>query len=235
VMVEIYRQREAGVLDFADTVYMDPAFFNEGEGDVYDESYIGAEVVIDELLYNMVTLSSNVAAYALLELAGTENINATMIDLGLISTEIRWSPIANAEPAEPMAGYAWLQESDESSPAERADEAFNVTTADDMALLFQLLLEGSVVSSEASAEMLELLDQQQVNYLLPAGLPEDVVVAHKTGTLPGLIHDCGVIYTSSGPVVVAVLIESDYEGEAVEFTQEIAGLAYAFAEQYSSS
>lgn len=234
VMVEIYRQHEAGVIDFGDTVYMDPTYFNEADGDVYDESYMDSEVVIDDLIYNMVTLSSNVAAYALLELAGTENINATMLDLGLTSTEIRWSPIASAEPAEPMASYAWLQESDEEAPIERSDEAFNVTTADDMAFLFQLLLEGSVVSPEASAEMLELLDQQQVNYLLPAEVPEGVVIAHKTGTLPGLTHDCGVIYASSGPVVVAAMIQSDYEDEAVAFMQQLGGLVYTFAEQMSS-
>lgn len=234
VMVEIYRQREAGILDFDETVYMDPAFFNEADGDVYDDSYIGAEVVIDDLVYNMITLSSNVAAYALLEVAGTENINATMLDLGLTSTEIRWSPIASAEPGAQMADYAWLQESDEDSPDERADEAFNVTTASDIAYLFQLLLEGSVVSPEASAEMLELLEQQQVNYLLPAEVPEGVVIAHKTGTLPGLTHDCGVIYTSSGPVVVAVMIETDYEDEAVGFLNQLGWLVYTFGEQMAS-
>jgi beta-lactamase class A len=91
IMVELYRQRDAGEITFDQGVYMYPGFFSEGE-DVYTMDEIGSEVPIGDLLTNMITLSSNVAATALLYTAGTDNINNTLASLGLTSTEIRWSP-----------------------------------------------------------------------------------------------------------------------------------------------
>jgi beta-lactamase class A len=91
IMVELYRQRDAGLLSFDDTVYMYPGFFSEGE-DIYGMGDIGSDVTIGDLLTNMITLSSNVAATALLWRAGTDNINNTLASLGLNSTEIRWTP-----------------------------------------------------------------------------------------------------------------------------------------------
>ena len=91
IMVEIYRQRDAGLLTFDDGVYMYPGFFSEGE-DVYGVGDMGSYVSVGDLLTNMITKSSNVAATALLSRVGTDNINNTLAALGLTSTEIRWTP-----------------------------------------------------------------------------------------------------------------------------------------------
>src|SRR4029453_15551643 len=58
---------------------------------------------------------------------------------------------------------------------------------------------------EAAAELYGLLQRQQVNDRLPTGLPPGTPIAHKTGDRIGWAHDAGVITTSQGDVLLAVL------------------------------
>lgn len=226
IMVEVFRQIEDGVIVLDDPVVMNRGFFKEaGFDDPFDDSYIGATVTVEELLRPLIVLSSNVAAFALLDLVGNVSINQTVADLGLTASEIRWMPVLEAGSLE-LASYAGIFRQTPTEPPPTADEAFNVTSAADMALLFRLLVEGRVVSSEASEAMLDLLAAQVVNDRLPALLPSGTIVAHKTGNIDNVIHDAGVIYTPSGPVVTVVLTEDALEWEAVEFMRELALLAY---------
>jgi len=81
------------------------------------------------------------------------------------------------------------------------------TTPTDMARFFLLAYRGELVDRESSGEMLDLLARQRINDRLPRLLPGSTRVAHKTGELPGLTHDVGIIYGPSGPFVLAVLTE----------------------------
>lgn len=233
VLVEVFRLRDAGVITFDQPLELSPDYFME-EDSVYGEESIGAFVEIGTLVENMVTLSSNVAAKALLAMAGTEQVNATMASLGLVNTEIRWSPgfvgVPEGNASRALARVAPPPGEDAAGNDPRADEALNVTTAADMAALFSLLVTGEIVSPEASAEMLDILSRQQINDRLPAYLPEGTTVAHKTGNLDGLVHDVGVIWAPAGPVVVVVLTETWDEGAAIELIRELAAGAYALGE-----
>jgi len=250
VMVEVYRQRELGLLSFDDLITMEEGYFQEaGDDEWLNSSYAGESFTVEALLWEMIDASSNAAAWALLDYVGTENVNAAMAELGLGATAIRWSPSggwfphpeqdlesdedvpaeelpAEEEPTEEepepsgarpgtRASYAWV---DENTP--------NVTSAEDLAWLYAQLLQGVVVSPEASAEMLELLAQQQINDRLPAYLPEGVVVAHKTGNLDGIVHDAGVIYAPAGPVIVVVLSDEVNPDEANLFIAQLGELTY---------
>jgi beta-lactamase class A len=89
-----------------------------------------------------------------------------------------------------------------------------------------MLVNGQIISEPASEEMLTLLEGQQINDRLPAYLPEGTIVAHKTGNLDGLVHDAGVIYTPSGPVVVVIMTEDVEEWQAIDLIATVARLAY---------
>ena len=203
IMIEVFRQREAGHIDFAGTVEMNPAFYAEDSGAGLPP---GSHVSVDVLLRQMITVSSNAAAWALLYQVGAEQVNGAMRELGLTCTETRWMPLEEPFDDDPVR---------------------NVTCAADMALLFRLLLEGKVVNAAASAEMLELLAGQLITNRLPARLPAEVIVAHKTGNLYGLVHDAGVIYTPAGPFVVAALSDGT-NGAAYGVIAEIGELVYRY-------
>jgi beta-lactamase class A len=101
------------------------------------------------------------------------------------------------------------------------------TSPEDMLRLLEMLALGEAVSPEASSEMVQLMARQQVNNRLPSLLPPGTIVAHKTGNLPGVVNDVGIIYGPSGPIVVAVLVDrTTDEGEATRATADIALMAY---------
>lgn len=276
IMVEVFVQREVGMLSFDDGVLLEPGYFVEGE-DVFGYGDIGAVYTVGTLLQAMITQSSNVAATALLATVGNENVNATLASLGITNTQIRWMPDPSASPDwndETLdEGTPPVDESTEEQPTEpptsdeapaddavdgvdsgaraevvylsagptdaathprwyadaRADGALNVTTAEDMAWLYTLLLRGEVIAPEVSQEMLDLLAAQEVNDRIPAYLPGGTVVAHKTGNLDGLVHDAGVIYAPAGPIIVVVLTEDIDEDVAIDMIAQIALAAYEAA------
>ena len=81
----------------------------------------------------------------------------------------------------------------------------NITTANDVAELLERIALGRAVSPAASRQMLDLLLGQQINNLIPKGLPLGTPMAHKTGTLIGLRHDAGIVYGASGPYIFVMM------------------------------
>lgn len=102
------------------------------------------------------------------------------------------------------------------------------TSAGDMARLLALMLRGEAVNPAASYTMLELMGKQTVNDRLPALLPDDVTVAHKTGNWDEFVHDVGVIYAPSGTYLIVVLSEEGGE----DATERIAQLSRAVYNLY---
>jgi len=79
------------------------------------------------------------------------------------------------------------------------------TSPRDMLLLLELLATGRGPSPNSSTEMVQLLLEQRVNDRLPAQLPRDTPVAHKTGNLDGVVHDVGIVYSPAATFVIALL------------------------------
>lgn len=82
------------------------------------------------------------------------------------------------------------------------------STPQDLAHFFRLLAARQLVSPAASTQMLDLLASQQVNDRIPAQLPEGVSVAHKTGELPGVRNDGGIV-TCNGKQYIVVMMSRD--------------------------
>ncbi len=103
------------------------------------------------------------------------------------------------------------------------------TSALDMLHLLDVVALGQAVSPAASADMLHLLLRQRVNDRLPRLLPGDVQIAHKTGNLPGIVNDVGIVYGPSSTVAIAVLIsETTDETMAATAIARVAQTAYLY-------
>jgi beta-lactamase class A len=158
----------------------------------------GAELTLDQALEAMITVSDNGTAQALWHLLGGQNIDASLAKWGMPDFHVAF---------------------DESED--------NVATPRAIGQFFTLLAKKQLVSAAASDRMLARLERQQINDRLPAGLPDKVVVAHKTGNLIGLTHDAGIIYTPSGPRVVVAMTWDAFDEEANAFIANVGALVYS--------
>lgn len=84
----------------------------------------------------------------------------------------------------------------------------NLTSAADMMRYFEMLYSARLVNAEESDWMLDILLRQELNFLIPANLPSNVPVAHKTGNLLDLFHDAGIVYAPGGPFAIVVLSQN---------------------------
>ena len=82
----------------------------------------------------------------------------------------------------------------------------NTTTAYDLMLIFEQLAQKKVVDAATSEGMLAVLRAQKFRDMIPALLPPDVLVAHKTGSITNVQHDSGIITLPDGRQYVLVLL-----------------------------
>ena len=74
-----------------------------------------------------------------------------------------------------------------------------------MTTLLDLIARDKLVDEWSSREMLAILAGQTHNGLLPAPLPKDLKIAHKTGSLHDTLNDVGIVYRGDEPYVIAVM------------------------------
>ena len=65
----------------------------------------------------------------------------------------------------------------------------NIVTAHDLLVIFEKIARGEAVSDAASKAMINILLDQHFNEIIPALLPTNVKVAHKTGSITHVHHD----------------------------------------------
>jgi len=150
-------------------------------------------------------MSSNLATNLLLDLIGLETVQRTIERFGLTGLDIRRGV--------------------EDEKAFEHD-IVNRVTANGLVGLLRLIAEERAYSPELSREMLDILHQQEFKKGIPARLPRDVRVAHKTGDISSVAHDAGVVYAPGRkPYVVAILTE--WAADAGSRSPTIASISHA--------
>ena len=196
VMIEYFRAIDDGRLSrdqrltlvnrFASIVDGSP--YTLDAGDDSDSSLyqaVGREVPVRELVERMITRSSNLATNVVISLVGAPRAQATARALGASTINVRRGVEDN------LAFRAGLN---------------NTTTARDLGALFEALARGTAASPASTAEMLEILERQEFNDEIPAGLPPGTRVAHKTGWITATMHDAALVLPAKGaPFVLVVL------------------------------
>jgi beta-lactamase class A len=184
VMLEVYHQAGQGLLSLDDSIPILNEFTSLADGSPYslseeDDSEatlyrrLGQTVSLRELVFLMITQSSNFATNLLIQRVTAERATSFMRELG----------------AEDVLVLRGLED----------DRAFalgmnNVASAYGLMHLLKGLAEGRIVSHSASEEMIQVLLAQAFNEGIPAGLPGGMRVAHKTGWIPNIYHDAGIIF-----------------------------------------
>jgi beta-lactamase class A len=89
------------------------------------------------------------------------------------------------------------------------------TSARDMQTLLELIATGRAIDEKTSGEMLHLLLRQRINDRLPALLPSDTPVAHKTGNWEDAVHDVGLVYSPRSTYAISILSQGSGDTETV--------------------
>jgi len=81
-------------------------------------------------------------------------------------------------------------------------------TARDLNILNEAIDRNLAASPESCAEMQEILLAQHYNSMIPARLPDDVKVAHKTGSITAVQHDSAIVYAPFGTWYLTILTDN---------------------------
>ncbi len=223
VMVEVYKQAAAGKFSLEDSIIIINEFKSIIDSSLYslsatDDSdtliyqQMGERRTLYSLMYDMIIMSSNLATNLVIEQVGAAATTATMRSIGANNIQV-------------LRGV-------EDGKAYRAG-LNNVTTAYDLLLLFEKIGKKEMVSEEACTAMIDILLEQKFNEIIPAKLPKDVKVAHKTGSISGVRHDSGIVMLPEGKKYVLILLSKELENpdEGIEAMAQVSKLIYDYVSQ----
>jgi beta-lactamase class A len=203
VMLEVFDQARQGVYSLNDSIPVKNEFTSIADRSLYslsedDDSekdlyrLIGQMLPIQELVQRMITVSSNLATNILMERITPELTSDFMCRLGAQGLVIRRGV------EDDVAFRLGLN---------------NAATARGFMQILLKLAKGEVLSPTDSNAMIDILSQQQFNEMIPARLPTNIRVAHKTGWTGDYTHDIGIVYPSKGDPFVLVILTRGFEKE----------------------
>jgi beta-lactamase class A len=196
VLLELGRRIDAGELRWNDSLPIKNEFASIVDGSEYSldkgsdsdstvYAAVGSRWSLRQLATRMIVRSSNLATNLLVERLDAKRITTTIRSLDADSMLV-------------------LRGVEDGKAYEKGLN--NTTTARDLAILLRALAEGRAVARSTGAELLGILEAQEFNDGIPAGLPPGTRVAHKTGEITATWHDAALVYPPDGkPYALVVL------------------------------
>lgn len=177
----LFEMAKKGSIDLEQRVVVEKSNYAGGFGVIKDLKP-GLKLTYKDLAVLMITLSDNVATNILIDQLGIDRINKTIAALSMTETRLERKMM----------------------DAKAKEEGFdNFTSAGDMMKILE-----AISRSQYSEEMLEILFNQQCNNKLPFLMGKDIRLAHKTGDLPGVEHDAGILFIEARQILIVVLTKN---------------------------
>lgn len=197
---------------------MDQVRENEGKLIQADADSDAVKAQIDDLLWNMITVSDNESYNELVRLQteshdflqGAEESTEYLKAEHYVDTQVVHT--LHPSGSEPIG----------------LDNENNTTSVEDCGRLLEEIYFRKCVNSEASDKMLDLLKNQANVWKIPEGVPDDVVVANKTGETDNYQHDAAIVYGTETTYVICVMSEQCPETTAVENIRDISKTVYTY-------
>ena len=203
VMIEVYRKKMIGEISLDDSIFVKNEFesivdkstfqlseFDDSDKNTYDK--IGRYISLRELVFDMITISSNFATNLVIKYIGAENINNTMSDIGAKNINV-------------------LRGVEDIKAFEKGLN--NTTSARDLLVIYEKLANGKGLNRDLSNEMVEILKNQKYDDIIPKYLPKEIEVAHKDGWINGVRHDSGIVFLENGVSYVLILLSKNLDNE----------------------
>jgi beta-lactamase class A len=165
-------------------------------------------VSLRDLALSMMTVSDNAATDLIVARVGREAINAVISDLALTGTRFVRTMSEGARQVAADLGFPDERDLDTQLAAADPDvvrslswldpASSNATTARDITTLLRAIWSDRAGPPAACERVRTMMAQQQNTQRLASGFPDGVAVAGKTGTLPGVRNEAGVVTFPDG-------------------------------------
>lgn len=199
VMIEVFKQVNEGKFNLKDSIVVKNEFKSIVDGSSYkmdisddggEDLYkmVGKKVTIKKLVYDMITVSSNLATNILIDMVDAKKVTQTMRTLG-------------ADKIKVLRGVEDQKAYDQGLS--------NSTTANDLVQIMISLATQKAGTKKDSEDMIAILKDQKFNDLIPKYYPNSIEVAHKTGSITGVHHDAAIIYLPNGKEYVLVILSNN--------------------------
>lgn len=218
VMAELFRQAGEGRFSLDDSLVIKNGFTSIVDGSpfslsrsddsdtlIYDR--VGAKESIRKLMTDMIIVSSNLATNMLIDLVGAKKVDSLLKRIGAPNMHV----LRGVE--DTKAFEAGLN---------------NTTSARGQLLLYEQIATNKLVNESSSLEMIQILSDQRFGEIIPAQLPSDVIVAHKTGSITGVQHDGGIVMLPDGRKYILVLLSSNLQDrdQGIQVLADVSEIIY---------
>lgn len=177
----------------------------DGDGEAW--ARLGEDVPLRWLLRRMIVRSGNLATNLAIERVGFDAVAEAWLVCGA-----RHSLVARllGDHAADMLGKR------------------NLVTAADLAAVIRAIATDAAAAPAACAEMRALLEANEFNPDIPAGLPSGTRVAHKNGWVNGIRHDAALVTPDDAPpYVLAVCTSTDLsDDDACALVAQVAAASW---------
>ena len=168
----------------------------------------GNTYTLADVITLMIVQSDNTAANILIEIAGMDKVNEFSRSLGLKDTSI----------ARLMMDFKAREEGRE-----------NYTSAADMGAFLEALYRKSILDEASSAFMLDVMKKQLDTSMMMLFIPDETVVAHKTGELDKLDHEAAIVFSDKCDYIFVALVWDAPDNNTARLALgEMSKIAYDF-------
>jgi beta-lactamase class A len=184
ILIELFRQVEAGQVDLETKIADSPATRAPGSGILRDLS-VGNPLSVRDVATLMIVVSDNTATNMLIDLVGFDRVNATMTEFGFPRTQLR-NRLDFPEIGDDVKNLA-------------------VTTPAELARIMDSLATGRILNDDSRAEILRIMRMQHYLDNVPRYLPytpyakemnkpdNGLRIANKTGSWTGFRADMALV------------------------------------------
>ena len=205
ILVAFFQAVEDGKVQLDQMLTLKSEHIVGGSGEMQDDAP-GKKYSALEVAKKMIVVSDNTATNMMIELlGGAEVSNQQFTNWGLRATVIR-----NNLPDL---------------------EGTNTTSPQDLINIIAQIDRGNLVSVKSRDRILQIMRQTKNDSLLPRGLGEGSVIAHKTGNINTMLADAGMVDLPNGKrYLVAVMVKHPPETEkpAQTLIRDISRMSYRY-------
>jgi len=202
ILVEAHAQAIEGTFRWTDEHTLLAGEMVEGTGSFKNER-VGSSWSYSQYARRMISESDNTASNILLRRLGMRNVNERAAKLGLQVTRFERE----------FMDFA----------ARDLERKENWTTARELGQVMRAIFRKEILTKEACDDMIRLLEHTSRGRIA-AGVPKEIAVGHKSGSMPGLRHDVGWVRVPGQPYVLSVFLDGLIEDRSGGEDRGVLGL-----------